>query len=100
MQAGKDAELHPPPTTISSPPSSCCAQKHPAAVHPGEVSVKRAELGKLCGWGEGGGRGEVLECQCNGLMALAVWGHPAPPTHSLAWWQLCEDCILHRHHMG
>ncbi|KAI4815612.1 hypothetical protein KUCAC02_005753, partial [Chaenocephalus aceratus] len=32
-----------------------CALKPPAAGRPGEVSVKGAELGKLCGWVGGGG---------------------------------------------
>lgn len=90
-----------PHITTSSPLWLCCALKHPIAGHPGEVSVKRAELGKLCGWGDGGGSGEVLECQCDGLMAprclgshctthplscmvAAVWGvHSSPPPHGV-----------------
>lgn len=35
----------------------CCALKHPAAWRPSEVSVKRAELGVFCGWGNGGEEG-------------------------------------------
>ncbi|TNN80738.1 hypothetical protein EYF80_008972 [Liparis tanakae] len=43
--AKENVEMLPP----SPPAPPCCAQKHPAARLPGEVSVKRAELGKFCG---------------------------------------------------
>ncbi|KAF0030334.1 hypothetical protein F2P81_017065 [Scophthalmus maximus] len=52
----------------------CCALKHPAAWRPSEVSVKRAELGVFCGWGNGGEQIEVLVTQTfpSGRAALEV----------------------------
>lgn len=47
----------------------CCALKHPAAQHPGEVSVKRAESGKSSdGGGVGGGGG-----RCQGVSGTTRW---------------------------